>query len=345
MTGHFDSKTKLEVDTIDYMKAFGIIAVVVGHYAGMPFNYVHPYTFHMPLFFMIGGMLFSDRLDFKSLTAKLSKNMLLYAIALNVTLAIVASSINSIFGTNIKTVSSISFSSVWDFFSQSGMSITGLFPVSWFLLSYAFSSVIFFFIDRYSANKFIALSLCMATGYFGMTLFAGIYLESKVIVINLLSQSMVAAMYMGIGKFLGRGLISRSNIIDFFIAFCVFYVCEKLGILKPMVMYGSSYPGGFLLQLLLSISGIYLVLFFSKACASSSKPSLITLLSRNTKTIMSLHILVFVLIDVIMHYATGYDLSRTETYRHFWSPWSWPLYISMGLILPSLLAFTLKRKE
>ena len=345
MVARFNNKTQLEVDAIDYMKVFGIIAVVVGHYAGMPFNYVHPYTFHMPLFFMIGGMLFKDEIFFKPLIAKLSKSMLLYAVALNISLAVISNLINHTFGTRIISLDSFSFYSAWDFFSKSGMSITGLFPVSWFLLSYAMGCIILYFLNKNCRNSHIALALCVIVGYVGMTCIADKYHESKFIFWNLLSQSMVAAMYMGIGKSLGRKLISDSNIVGFFFSFCVFYVCEKYGVLKPMVMYGSTYPGGFLLQFLLSICGIYLIVFFSKTCASSSKPSLILFISRNTKTIMSFHILFFVLIDVVMHYTTGYDLKRTETYRHFWSPWSWPLYISVGLLGPSFFAFLLQRKR
>ena len=43
--------------TLDYAKALGIISVVIGHYNLNPFGIPHPYLFHMPLFFFIGGML------------------------------------------------------------------------------------------------------------------------------------------------------------------------------------------------------------------------------------------------------------------------------------------------
>lgn len=42
---------------IDYIKCIGIILVVYGHYDRYTINVLHPYFFHMPLFFFLGGML------------------------------------------------------------------------------------------------------------------------------------------------------------------------------------------------------------------------------------------------------------------------------------------------
>lgn len=45
---------------IDYAKALGIIVVVIGHYSNNIFNVMTPYMYHMPLFFMIGGIVFNE---------------------------------------------------------------------------------------------------------------------------------------------------------------------------------------------------------------------------------------------------------------------------------------------
>ncbi len=50
--------------SIDTLKAFGIVCVVLGHISDSPFhNYL--YTFHVPLFFFASGMLYRDDADLK----------------------------------------------------------------------------------------------------------------------------------------------------------------------------------------------------------------------------------------------------------------------------------------
>lgn len=48
-------------NTIDITKGIGILLVIVGHTGGLPADtYIHHfiYSFHMPLFFILGGFLF-----------------------------------------------------------------------------------------------------------------------------------------------------------------------------------------------------------------------------------------------------------------------------------------------
>ena len=60
----FDEKTS---KLIDVAKAIGIIAVVVGHYDGTWREIIPPHLFHMPLFFMIGGILAKETFNEKIL--------------------------------------------------------------------------------------------------------------------------------------------------------------------------------------------------------------------------------------------------------------------------------------
>lgn len=54
-------------DTIDIMKGFGIIAVIIGHMGCVPYmpyrNFI--FSFHMPLFFILAGYLFKPNPNFK----------------------------------------------------------------------------------------------------------------------------------------------------------------------------------------------------------------------------------------------------------------------------------------
>lgn len=59
--------------TMDYVKAFGMIFVLVGHINNDIFNVYYAYLFHMPLFFFIGGVLYKDTRCITNFTAHVIK--------------------------------------------------------------------------------------------------------------------------------------------------------------------------------------------------------------------------------------------------------------------------------
>ncbi len=66
------------IDFIDVAKGIGIILVVLGHLnsAEQPIrNFI--YSFHMPLFFILSGIFFNDKTDFKTLLIKSIKTLLI----------------------------------------------------------------------------------------------------------------------------------------------------------------------------------------------------------------------------------------------------------------------------
>lgn len=66
------------IDFIDVAKGIGIILVVLGHLnsAEQPIrNFI--YSFHMPLFFILSGVFFNDKTDFKTLLIKSIKTLLI----------------------------------------------------------------------------------------------------------------------------------------------------------------------------------------------------------------------------------------------------------------------------
>lgn len=54
--------TKSQSISIRYVQAIGILFVVMGHYPVKLFNLFTPYAFHMPLFFILGGVLYKKKL-------------------------------------------------------------------------------------------------------------------------------------------------------------------------------------------------------------------------------------------------------------------------------------------
>ncbi|HIA0230031.1 TPA: hypothetical protein ACWOSY_000326 [Enterobacter cloacae] len=65
--------------SISYMKAIGIIVVVIGHYTSGFFNVMQPYLYHMPLFFFVGGLTLKNEIvTFKALRKLSKKNNPVY---------------------------------------------------------------------------------------------------------------------------------------------------------------------------------------------------------------------------------------------------------------------------
>lgn len=62
-------------NTFDVMKGIGIIAMIIGHMSIPHFLYDFIFSFHMPLFFLIGGYFFKPR-PFKEIIQKSAGRLL-----------------------------------------------------------------------------------------------------------------------------------------------------------------------------------------------------------------------------------------------------------------------------
>jgi fucose 4-O-acetylase-like acetyltransferase len=74
------SSQSVQVQWIDIAKGIGIILVVIGHFINNKYfgglkEYI--YWFHMPLFFIISGMLYRQRKSFSNFAAKRFKQLLI----------------------------------------------------------------------------------------------------------------------------------------------------------------------------------------------------------------------------------------------------------------------------
>lgn len=57
----FEDMNNNSNDTITYMKAVGIMLMVLAHYSNFLFIYYTVYMFHMPLFFIVSGYCFKEK--------------------------------------------------------------------------------------------------------------------------------------------------------------------------------------------------------------------------------------------------------------------------------------------
>ncbi|MDF9909632.1 UNVERIFIED_ORG: fucose 4-O-acetylase-like acetyltransferase [Pantoea brenneri] len=338
--------SKEESNALYLVKAIGIIAVVLGHYADF-MSVLKPYYFHMPLFFFVGGITLKDRLNvkklFKSVGTSLTYLIIRYTIIGCLALALIDtgfSSLSNPFGTDI--VDSIGKA----YFGN--MHNNQLFLVAWFLLAYIVALVLCTIIvalfnkipARESVRSSLLIALALTGGVIAMNIVAVEYQSSHKQIYNLATQSMYGAMFMLIGyavrEFIFRAY-SFSALLLLFILTTVITVSYGT---TPMVMSWSEYKDGFTLTTLIAMLIIYCVFILANAFSRSvSDSSAVILVGKSTRSIMTWHLSIFILLDLISTFiAKPAPLSSFGVFQHFHNDFSIATYTLAGVLIPTYMA-------
>lgn len=325
--------------TIDYAKAIGIFFVVLGHYDASVMNLFKPYTFHMPLFFLIGGLTLNYNKPLKSFAKTVLKSLIIYAAVTYIITGIASEIISEKYNlpvfanafisdplTTIKTAFKYNFAN------------NRLFVVAWFLLAYSLASllctVICKAVKKFNLEGGGAVIFCagILIGFVAIDVFSkGEMYQAK----NLMTQTMVALMFFMIGCALREYMQIFSSPFIALSACIAVYLLRSYGMTSDFIMSLSSYPYGSVVTITQSLCGIYLVMFISNALSGVNYQWLL-FIGRRTKTIMSYHILVFVLLDILFYKAGVYNISKTDAFVHFKSWYTVPLYVSLSIVLPAM---------
>ena len=332
--------------TLDYAKAIGIFFVVLGHYDASVMNLFKPYTFHMPLFFLVGGLTLNYNKSFKSFTKTVFKSLISYA-ALTYIVTGIASEIISkkynlpVFGnafitdplTTIKTAFKYNFSN------------NRLFVVAWFLLAYSlaslFCTIICKVVKKLNLEGAGVVLFCSGVliGFVAIDFFSkGDMYQAK----NVMIQTMVALMFFMVGCALREHMQLFSSPF-LALSACIFvYLLRSYGMTSDFIMSISSYPYGSVVTIMQSLCGIYLVMFLSRSLSAVNYQWLL-FIGRRTKTIMSYHIIVFVLLDIMFYKVGVYNISKTDAFVHFKSWYTVPLYVSLSIMIPAICNYLYER--
>lgn len=339
--------------TLDYAKAIGIITVVIGHYHGNPFEYYRPYIYHMPLFFFLGGLLINPTRSIFSNSINITKKHFPYLIYTYVFIALLIWAIHAFFPIN--------YTSMWreNIFDsiiypvKNNFHGGSYFVVAWFLFAYVIVSLLALPVikvirataksDLWTSIIIICLSIILA--YFGMTYLANSYQENNQYwYLNTATQTIVGLSFFLAGHALRPYIFKALHLYGFIAAFLIIYVMHANGLAKPMTMSWSMYPLGFLPHFITALLGIYSVLFLSKVLASTSPMSLFRTIGTQSKSIMSYHIIAFILLDIVFSEIGLFDISKASRFEHYQSPDVWPLYILAGVLLPLLASWYWNKK-
>ncbi|EOM7167911.1 acyltransferase family protein [Escherichia coli] len=328
---------------LDYVKAIGIISVVVGHFPNSIFNIMTPYMYHMPLFFFIGGVVFKEK-NWLNLSLVILRKFVLYVIATYIIIGSLTVLLKTHFGfINLpepfnETISNTIHQTLTQNFHNNS-----LFLVAWFLVAYMAAMIMLNAICKMMAliglNKYkIVLTITgVASGWIAIDFISVEYKSTGNILLNYLGEFLVAFMFMSLGKcisFNAFKYMSTSNAIVFFV---IIVTLKYAGIASDIGMSWSIYPNGFINTIIQVFLCIYIVFYISSALSKSTNSKVLTLLGKSTKPIMSYHILVFFIVDIILQWISVGDYTASTAFSgHNQQAPYWALYIVSALIIPSL---------
>ncbi|CAH6020984.1 hypothetical protein AI3057V1_1485 [Citrobacter freundii] len=329
--------TKDQSISLDYAKALGIISVVIGHYNLTPFSIPHPYYFHMPLFFFIGGMLINTKKSFTDVFRSIFRKHIIYIALTYVFIGIITKILILSIGANLSDPLKGGVSQILFAMYHTDFHVNSLFLVAWFLLAYALSSIVSFSIIRMlsgvSHASYLILISSVSAGYLGMVHFPEIFNESKNVIFNYISQAFSGAMFMMLGYLLKDFIFKYQNIYGMLFSLIVVSYLINSGLVQPMTMSWSSYPGGFASSTINALLCIYLVFSASTMLQKTSGNCLFLYIGRSSKTIMSYHLLVLYLIDLFLSNYGLVDTHQVNALNHFYNPYVWPAYFILPLVL------------
>lgn len=326
--------------SLRYAQGLGIIAVVLGHYGIVPPYIFEPYTFHMPLFFLLGGILFKETSIFKTIKSILIKH-LWYVVYTYLIISVIAIFISSHYNVSIGEIYSTTILSTIKNIFNRNFHNNGYFLVAWFLFSYALASLLCRIII-YIKKQMMILCIALSFGFMGMDYVASLYAETGNQIYNLTTQVLVGSMFYLIGFVFKRTFISMKSLYIPIISMVIIFTMKNFGVLGGLMMSWSKYPQGFIFHTLSSLLSICTILAITNAAATQDKKlNLLALIGSKSKIIMSYHLLTFTVLDIIFYKLEMYDMKNASYLNHYSTPKYWFFYIAIGITLPIIVSLTL----
>lgn len=336
---------------MNLLKMIGIVHVVIGHIYSQVFSVLRqPYTFHMPLFYFISGYFYDENHEnekSKYIWSKFKKSVGFFYFYL-IFLIIFCSLVSWKYSISLGTIS------FYDIFVKPftlGMSDPGFFfGPGWFLLSlFLVQSV---FVLTYPLIKKIFKNDLHKLIFFLLLGTISIYLSNKLGLIRneyfiMILRTITGMMFYYFGYFYKKNIENKINIFNGKILVLSLIIISILEITGINLIFGfntMSFNGQTLTPIITSIVGIYISIFIAKGLNKiiKNENDILHIIGRNTLYIMIFHIPVFFIITLFLfkiNHISQYDYSSLT---HSFCPglidinkW-WPLYISLGLLLPML---------
>ncbi|WP_367298705.1 acyltransferase family protein [Hafnia alvei] len=324
--------------SLSYVQAIGISFVVIGHLSITLFDLFKPYVFHMPLFFFLGGVLYKDRAAFKSVL-KILKKHIPYIIYTYIIISIIAIYLSNKFGFYVGTIYEPTIGETIKTIFKRNFNNNSFFLVAWFLFAYVLVSVLMTFILKIKSNSILFI-FSLLSGYYGMTFLSLEYIHSDNQVFNLASQVSVGSMYYVLGHLFKDAYLKMKSPYIILISFIILVSINNVTPIIPIGMAWSKYGMSFYLHLITSMLCITTIFVISNIVAEYYKElSLVKLIDGYSKSIMSYHLLAFLLVDFVFYYLGMYDIKNSSGTKHYANKQFFTLYFMAGLFIPVLATY------
>jgi fucose 4-O-acetylase-like acetyltransferase len=188
------------IEWIDSAKGIGIFLVIIGHTPIHPMLRVNIFAFHIPLFFLLSGLLFSNRKPFKEFIKGKAKSLLIPYVAFSVISAIMVKLLIN------QPVPLLHFLKTMLISERNQIDYN---LTLWFLTSLFVIELIFYFISKYLKNKYLVIVVSLLSGYLSFT-YLGAQNALKVLPWSL-DQSLLFLSFFGLGYFLKQSGFLRKD--------------------------------------------------------------------------------------------------------------------------------------
>ena len=297
-----ENVNKCRVLWIDIVKGVAIILVVLGHIGLTNVSYIGPWvnSFHVPIFFFISGMLFSNSNSFGIFLNKkileLIKPYLYFSFIAILCLYL------------IKEFNWVEIKNIL-FCGWGGIAL-------WFIPVLFFTHLVWFFVRKYiDKSLYVYLFVLLCLGGFLFSKYIGF------VSYNLLLLP-ISVIYLGAGNWWKEKIIDMSKYSGsskLFILMIVFLILSFLSILvnwKNSVSYASNQLGYILPSLLSGISGSFFICIFSILLVRFLSPqncllSILSYIGKNTYIILAFHQILLIGCTYMHNFITCYILYKS----------------------------------
>jgi len=349
--------TKQKVKTfngeMNLLKMIGIVHVVVGHIYSQVFSVLRqPYTFHMPLFYFISGYFYDEdheKEKAKYVWSKFKKNVGLFYFYL-VFMIIFCSLVSWKYNISLGTIS------FYDIFIKPftiGIDNPGfLIGSTWFILSLFLVQTVFVLIypliKRIIKNDYFKLLFFLILGI------VSIYLSNKGWNKNeyllMVLRTLTGMTFYYLGYFYKRNVENKIDIYNGKVIIGLFLililVLKNTNINFNFGFNSMTFHNQLLTPIITSIIGIYISIFIAKGLSKiiKNENDILHKIGRNSLYIMIFHTSVFFIISLLffkINHISEYYYSNLTVFPFASEGFInknnfWPLYVSLGLLLPTL---------
>lgn len=330
----------MDNETIARARGIGIIAVVYGH--ANPGYWIPVYLFHMPLFFVLGGMTLNRDRPWRRVLRFVLVDMLLFAVAATVFYQLVALALDPLVpgfhrfdGFDLRIFTT-------DILVLSGHHVA-LALTSWFLVAYAGATLLSELLIRIvppPLETWLLPPVAIGLLVLGVEVFAPRFAHVEANwYFNQLSQVSVGSACMLAGYLLQRAAWLRRLLLHpvALVVTATAFAGISLAFRPPLpAMAFSDYPLGLGFLVVCGGLGIACVLQLAFAL-KGARFVWLAMLGRASKQVMMHHLFVFALVNFAFVAAGLMTLEQiTGPYAKFDLRSTWLLYTGLGIVVPWL---------